>query len=90
LVSVTGRGSVNVLPLPYNNSHPASPARNVLNLVGNVTSKEEIFPMERNTLDGARRKPSVSAGKRPLLTPKLHSQQPHPLQHVDSKEGANL
>ena len=46
--------------------------------------------MERNTLDGARREQSVSAGKRPLLTRKLQSQQPHPLQHVDSKEGANL
>ena len=78
LVSVTGRGSANVWPLPYSNSHPASPARNVLNLAGNVTGKEVRFPMEQNTLDGARRKQSVSAGKMALLTLKLQSQQPHP------------
>ena len=66
MVSVTGRGSVNVLPLPYSNSHPAGPARNVLNLAGNVTGKEVRFHTEMNTLDGVRRKQSVSAGKRPI------------------------
>ena len=64
LVSVIGRESVNVSPLPYSNSHPAGPARNVLNLAGNVTGKEVRFHTELNTLDGARRKQNVSSGKR--------------------------